>query len=92
MYVVHEDTMYVFLWPSYRAMRLTRPTLKVSLGELLRYPRTLQTPSRMSLKCKIEDQESATEPPNKEGAGQSGSGTSCDAIARPGDRGGQRVV
>ena len=87
-----------------------RPTLKVSTRKLKSYPTSLQTPSRMSLQCNIEDQESATEPPNKEVARQSpnkevakkppnkedimqsGSGTSCDAIARPGDRGGQRVL
>ena len=64
----------------------------------------------MSLQCKIEDQESSTEPsigpPNEENvteplkkqgateedAKQSDSGTGSGEIARPGDRGGQRVV
>ena len=57
-----------------------------------RYLTALQTPSRMSLQCKIEDQGGSTEPPRNESAKQSDSETSFGEIARPGDRGGQRSL
>ena len=53
-----------------------------------RYLTALQTPSRMSLQCKIEDQGGSTEPPRNESAKQLDSETSFGEIARPGDRGG----